>query len=346
MQHKAFSPNVKAMTGDGTVSVVMATLNEIDSDGDVTEPGFFGRQTAQIVPTHDWAHVPLGKAHIREVGNEAIAELQFNLDVPAAADWYKAIRYDFENPPALQEYSYGFDILPGGSRYGQHKGQPVRFLQPLPNGRPGVRVVEVSPVMRGAGVGTRTLAVKQAGDGLDPHTRGWLRRLAEKNEHEQAATVLAKSRELLNRMEQWAVLVDAERQLITSWYVELAPIEVPEWKRVIAETALARHAHELGHTPLPDLRWFRAEETAERHYLELYGEPARIGWGWTGEGKLLGRAYPPDNQVWLNAAMHHAADIDAITGHEVCHLTGGDEPAAQAYEAKARDGFWDTEGLK
>ncbi|HEY9562662.1 MAG TPA: hypothetical protein VIR30_02730 [Nocardioides sp.] len=131
----------------------------MDHDGDVTLPGFFGTQHAAIVPSHDWKHVPLGKAVIREVANEAVVDFKLNLKIEPARQWHEAIRFDLENPPALQEYSYGFSIARGGSRPGEVNGRPVRFLQPLKSGAPGVRVHEVSPVLRGAGIGSRTLGL-------------------------------------------------------------------------------------------------------------------------------------------------------------------------------------------
>ena len=57
------------------------TLNVIDKDGDVTLPGFFGRQEVSMLPAHDRHHVPLGKGTIEEVGDEAIAQIKMNLDI-------------------------------------------------------------------------------------------------------------------------------------------------------------------------------------------------------------------------------------------------------------------------
>lgn len=136
--------------GDGTASVVFATLNVIDKDGDLTINGAFGNQTAAISPAHKWEHPSLGIAKVREQGNEAIADLQFNMDMPAARDWHAAIKFAFENG-APQEFSYGFNIL--ASRPDTINGRSVRVLERL-------KVLEVSPVMQGAGVNTRTLAVK------------------------------------------------------------------------------------------------------------------------------------------------------------------------------------------
>jgi hypothetical protein len=47
METKGFTPVIRGVEGEGRVSVVVATLHEIDHDDDVTLPGFFGKQTAQ-----------------------------------------------------------------------------------------------------------------------------------------------------------------------------------------------------------------------------------------------------------------------------------------------------------
>lgn len=162
MNHKSFIPEFKAAGDDGSATWVMATLNTIDLDGDVILPGAIGEQTIPIVPAHDSGHVPLGKGRLYENGNEAVVEAKFNLDIPAARDWHAAIKFDLANPPAVQEYSFAYALLEGGSKRGEFNGQQVRFFQPKANGEPGVDVTESSPVLRGAGINTRTLAAKSA----------------------------------------------------------------------------------------------------------------------------------------------------------------------------------------
>lgn len=75
---------------------------------------------------------------------------------------------DLANPPPLQQWSYGFTLKAGGSFTGRFGGKAVRFLQPLPDGSPGVAVHEVGPVMLGAGVDTSTVAVGTPAD-VDPY---------------------------------------------------------------------------------------------------------------------------------------------------------------------------------
>ncbi len=152
MNHKSFY--VKQLEGDGTGSAVFATLNVVDKDGDVTLPGAFGKQTAVVVPTHDWSSVPLGKGTTREAGDEAIVDFKLNLDSPTAKEWHSALKFDLDEGPRKQEWSYGFDILEESR--GEFKGEQVRFLKSL-------RIHEVSPVLVGAGVNTRTLSMKEKG---------------------------------------------------------------------------------------------------------------------------------------------------------------------------------------
>jgi len=122
-----------------------------DHDGDVTLKGAFGAQEVPIVPAHDWKSVPLGRASISESGDDVLALLKFNLDVPAAADWFKALKFDHATGTPMQEYSYGYEIL--SAEKGEKDGKPVQFLKSL-------KAIEVSPVLLGAGIGTRTLDVK------------------------------------------------------------------------------------------------------------------------------------------------------------------------------------------
>lgn len=143
---------LKALDEEGRGLAVIATLNVVDKDGDVTLPGAVGEQVVKIVPTHDWSHVPLGKATLKETGDEVIAEFGLNLAIQAARDWHSAMKLDLESPPPLQEWSYGFTITEFS--FGQFEDQDVRFLS-------GLKVHEISPVMVGAGVNTRTLALKE-----------------------------------------------------------------------------------------------------------------------------------------------------------------------------------------
>ena len=136
---------------NGQFEAVIATLGVVDADGDIILPGAFNDAMVSIMPAHDHRSVPLGKAKVRDRGNEAIAVGQFNLGVQAGKDWHSAIRFDLENGKSIQEWSFAFNVL--DFENDTRNGQRVRVLKKLDT-------IEVSPVLRGAGVDTRTLVVK------------------------------------------------------------------------------------------------------------------------------------------------------------------------------------------
>lgn len=139
---------MKADAPEGSVSLVFATLDVIDLDGDVTRPGAFGEQDVRLTPYgHNMGAPSIGKGAIHEDGNKAIFDGEFFLRMPDALAAFESMK----GLGGLQEYSYEFDVI--RSSEGEHDGQPVRFLEEL-------KVYGVSPVYRGAGVGTETLAIK------------------------------------------------------------------------------------------------------------------------------------------------------------------------------------------
>ena len=145
--------NLKAIDLTGFGEAVIATLNVIDKDNDITMKGAFGEgQTVKMIPAHDWGHIPLGKATIHEVGEEVIARFQLNLDIEAAREWHSALLFDLKEGDAIQEWSYGFSIIDSEQRT-EGTDTRVRVLKKL-------KVHEISPVIVGAGEGTRTLSIK------------------------------------------------------------------------------------------------------------------------------------------------------------------------------------------
>ena len=154
---------LKDITEAGELSADIATLMVKDHDGDVTKPGYFGTQPVSIVSGHNWGDLLLCKGTISdESGTKAVFSGKMNLNDPDAAKLHSKLRFDLDpdNGPPLVEWSYGYDTLPGGESKGDFAGETVNFLQPLEDGSPGADVAEVSPVVRGAGIGTGTTGVK------------------------------------------------------------------------------------------------------------------------------------------------------------------------------------------
>lgn len=138
----------------GEISAVFATFNAIDSDGDVTLPGAFddGAPVRMSAYQHmSWSGaLPVGKGIIRTTKTEAIFDGQFFMNTQAGRDTFEVVK----QMGPMQEYSYGYDSLEYS--FGEQDGQQVRFLAKQ-------LVHEVSPVLLGAGVGTRTLTAKAGG---------------------------------------------------------------------------------------------------------------------------------------------------------------------------------------
>lgn len=135
----------------GAFRAVFATLNVIDRDGDVTVKGAFseGQEVRIARWGHNWSDLPVGKGVIHSDAGEAWVDGQFFMDTDHGAETYKTVK----NLGSLQEWSYGFDVTKWSM--GEFNGQQVRFLE-------GLDVFEVSPVMLGAGVDTRTEVIKAA----------------------------------------------------------------------------------------------------------------------------------------------------------------------------------------
>lgn len=139
----------------GEVAAVFSTFDVIDKDGDVTLKGAFtdGAPVAISAYGHQsWkGELPVGKGSIRETSTEAVFEGRFFMDTQKGLDTFTVVKEMSADDGPGQEWSYGLRDVK--SERGMHAGQRVRFIK-------GVTVPEVSPVLLGAGVNTRTLEAK------------------------------------------------------------------------------------------------------------------------------------------------------------------------------------------
>lgn len=136
----------------------LAQLSAIDNDGDTYAPAAFswptaGHQWASMIPAHDRRKMPFGKARIFEDDDWAFAELNLNLDTQVGRDWHSTLKFDLDRGDPVQEWSYGYEVLDA-----DHAQRGRDWRRKLKR----VKVDEVSPVLRGAGIGTRTLSMKGA----------------------------------------------------------------------------------------------------------------------------------------------------------------------------------------
>jgi len=138
----------------GIVTAAFAKLNVKDLDGDLTLPGAFGSQNVRVSSYGhgSWmGELPVGRGTISEQDGEAVAELKFFMSTERGREHFEVVKEMGE----LQEWSYGYDVKETGEVTEEMRQQGVsRVLKSL-------KVHEVSPVLLGAGVGTRTLAVKR-----------------------------------------------------------------------------------------------------------------------------------------------------------------------------------------
>lgn len=172
MQIKSMA--IQAMDDAGKGLALLARMPEVDSDGDTYQAGAFswkdgGHQWASMMPAHNRRAIPFGKARIYEEGDTAFAELHLNLKTTAGREWHEALLFDFATGKPVQEWSFGYNAIDAEYRIsGQSR---VRVLKKLD-------VDEVSPVLRGAGNGTRTISIKGA-KLRDDHLEGLIADLGE-----------------------------------------------------------------------------------------------------------------------------------------------------------------------
>ncbi len=142
----------------GHVTAVFSTYDVVDKDGDITVKGAIKDGTQVIIS--DWNHSswqgarPIGKGVVRDVGNQAVVEAQFFMNTSHGRDAFEVIK----QLGSRQQWSYGFDVKDSDVPDDEAKSAGAkRILKAMD-------VHEVSPVMIGAGIGTRTTGVKAKDD--------------------------------------------------------------------------------------------------------------------------------------------------------------------------------------
>lgn len=134
---------------EGRVTALFSTFGIVDRDGDIVEAGAFTHgQPVPLVWGHDWKQ-PVGRGVIHTESTGAVFDGRFFLETQAGREAYQTVKAMGD----LQQYSWGFQIL--DSEMSERDGQPVRVIK-------RAEVFEVSPVLIGAGIGTRTLAIKES----------------------------------------------------------------------------------------------------------------------------------------------------------------------------------------
>lgn len=151
--HKTFT-DVRVKDADkGLVEAVFSTFGVLDSDGDITLPGAIEDGAEVVISAYGhrshWGSLPVGKGRIRTTDTEAILEGQFFLDTTAGRETFEVVKELVDD--RLGEWSWSLHDVK--SHRGDLNGRSVNFID-------SVRIKEVSPVLIGASIGTRTLSAK------------------------------------------------------------------------------------------------------------------------------------------------------------------------------------------
>lgn len=147
----------------GEVEAVVATLGVIDRDGDIIRNGSL-KGTASVTMSA-WGHdamygaVPAGKGKLREEKNALVFSGRAFLSTTGGKETFEVLKEMGED----QEWSFGFRVTGWEAPSDEEKKAGAwRVITKMD-------AFEVSPVIVGAGLNTRTLAVKSApqADGAD-----------------------------------------------------------------------------------------------------------------------------------------------------------------------------------
>lgn len=150
---KVFSLEIKD-ADKGLIEATFSTFGVKDHDEDLTLPGAFedGAKVAISAYGHrSWmGEMPVGRGKIRVENDRAVLEGKFFMSTERGRETFETVKQMGD----LQEWSYGYDVLETGELTQELREKGVRrVLKKL-------KVFEVSPVLRGAGIGTETLSAK------------------------------------------------------------------------------------------------------------------------------------------------------------------------------------------
>lgn len=138
----------------GVVEAAFSKFNTRDLDGDVTLKEAFTPNDRVKISAYNhgsWdAHLPVGVGTIQVRDDCAVLQGRFFMNTTAGRDTFEVVK----GLGDLGEWSYGFTVA--DQEFDTFEGKQSRILKK-------VNVYEVSPVLKGAGIGTGTLSVKSDG---------------------------------------------------------------------------------------------------------------------------------------------------------------------------------------
>lgn len=153
---KTFTDVVIKDASQGLVEAVFSRFDVVDKDGDITDRGAFTEGAAVVISAYghkSWdGELPVGHGTIHEQGDVAVMRGQFLMNTTHGRDTFETVKA--LSAAGIQEWSYSLHEVQ--AEPDTVDGKRVRRIKKV-----GL-VKEVSPVLRGAGVDTLTLATKQA----------------------------------------------------------------------------------------------------------------------------------------------------------------------------------------
>lgn len=146
----------------GEVEAIIATLGVVDKDEDIIRNDAVadGAKVTMSSYGHDavWGARPAGKGKLSVEGNKLLFKGRMFLATTDGRDTFEVLK----EMGADQEWSFGFRILGAEVPSDEEKKQGARRILTK------LDCFEVSPVIVGAGIGTRTVGVKEAPTPPDP----------------------------------------------------------------------------------------------------------------------------------------------------------------------------------
>lgn len=293
-EEKSIGPVEWKAAATGEFTAVFSTFGVIDHDGDITERGAFDNGTDVIVGSwgHKTSEPPIGRGVIRVSNTDARVEGRLFLDTVQGDSAFRTLK----GLGNLAEWSYTFRILE--SQPTDHGGRRVRVLKRL-------KVFSVDPVLAGAGIGTRTVALKCSGCGGDPDGGG-------------VAEALKDSRRILDEIALRDAVAEAKERIARLTVATPDERELDDWLvhpavRGTAKAASERAASQLGITA-PRIRFFEPTAYAKE--------------------RVWGRAARGSSEIWLYADLSPEV-VAWVASHEVKHLTQPPDMASAAAEDDA-----------
>lgn len=238
--------------GSGELRAVFARFNVIDHDGDVTLPGAFdvGKEVLIGAYGHRMSEPNIGKGVLGADHREAWISGRLYLDTMGGADAYKVIKAN----GSLQEWSYVFLIRDAAP--GDFQGKRVRFLK-------SVEVLSVDPVLKGAGIGTRTTSIKCSGCGAGELDEATKAELAAIKARAELQIIQVKHREVMVKQQ-----LREQREWLRSQSRDI-PVDEASVRPdlvIAAKTAVQHAASALG-IVTGEIRWYKQSPLTEQATL-------------------------------------------------------------------------------